>query len=110
MHDQGDNVTTDDLLIAESNRVKRARDERDALNALIVEARERLGGYILQSSQDGVTPDPEVVAADDILSRGSADPWCMCDGGSYSTTTENAFRTPFIVLDTCPIHGKSDKH
>ena len=93
------------VLIAESNRVKRARAERDALSATITEAREKLGTFILQSLQDEGTPDPEVVAADDILARGVPDPWCMCDGGSYFTTTENAFRKPFIVVPTCPIHG-----
>ncbi len=49
-----------------SRALQRDHDSR----AQIAEARERLGGYILQESQDGGAPDPDVVAADDALSRG----------------------------------------
>lgn len=32
-------------------------------------------------------------------------PRCICDGAAYHTTEENARRHPFLVNDSCPVHG-----
>ena len=59
-------IPGDGLSLAEE-----AADEIDRLRAQIAQARGHLGGYILQETQDGGSPDPKVAAADDALSRGS---------------------------------------
>ncbi|WP_157813962.1 hypothetical protein [Microbacterium sp. BR1] len=47
-----------------SASLEAALDDRDAR---IEAARKELGGYILQETQDGGSPDPAVVRADDVL-------------------------------------------